>query len=44
MTGQVCVDQQQPIDHIWSILVLENPVEQMPHILLLPAAIFTIFS
>lgn len=44
MTGQVCVDQQQPIDHIWSILVLEIPVEQMPHILLLPAAIFTIFS
>lgn len=44
MTGQVYVDQQQPIYHIRSILVLDNPMEQMPHILLLPAAIFTIFS
>lgn len=33
------MDQQQPIYHILQISVLQNPVEQMPHILLLPAAV-----
>lgn len=44
MTGQVCVDQQQPIYHILEISVLQNPVEQMLHILLLPAVMLIVFS
>lgn len=44
MTGQVCVDQQQPIYHILEISVLQNPEEQMLHILLLPAATLIVFS
>lgn len=44
MTGQVCVDQQQPIYHIFHISVSQSPVEQMLHILLLPAAMLIVFS
>lgn len=42
MTSQVCVDQQQPIYHIFHISVLQSPVEQMLHILLLPAAMLIV--
>lgn len=44
MTARVCMDHQQPIYHILEILVLQNPVEQMLHILLLPAAMLTVYS
>lgn len=44
MTSQGCVDQQQPIYHIFHISVLQSPVEQMLHILMLPAATLIVFS
>lgn len=44
MIGQLCVDQQQPIYHILEITVLQNSVEQMLHILLLPDAMLIVFS